>query len=182
MQRFIIPTLVLVLAATAGFYSQRYFLADNDSLPAKMPVAKTSVIGKTRPDFSYKDIEGDMRQAKEWDGKVLLVNFWATWCPPCKKEIPAFIALQEQYAEKGFQIIGIALDDEESVKDYADSMGMNYPVMAAEVDAIQLARDYGNRVNALPFSAFIDRSGKIVKIKAGGLSKAATEKIILPLL
>ncbi len=182
MQRFIIPTLVLVLAATAGFYSQRYFMTDTDSLPATMPAAKTSVIGKTRPDFAYKDIEGDMRQAKEWDGKVLLVNFWATWCPPCKKEIPAFIALQEQYAEKGFQIIGIALDDEEAVKDYADSMGMNYPVMAAEVDAVDLARQYGNRVGVLPYSAFIDRNGKIVNVKAGGLSKKAAEQIILPLL
>ena len=182
MQRFIVPLIVLILAATAGFYSQRYFMADNTSLPAQMPAQKANVIGQTRPDFSYKDIEGNMRSAKEWDGKVLLVNFWATWCPPCKKEIPAFIALQEQYADKGLQIIGIAIDDEDSVKDYADSMGMNYPVMAAEVNAIQLARDYGNRVSALPFSAFVDRKGKIVKIKAGGLSKESAEKIIQPLL
>jgi len=182
MQKFFVPLLVLIIAATAGFYSQRYFMAGETSLPAPMPAAKSNVIGQQRPDFSYTDIEGDVRSAKEWDGKVLLVNFWATWCPPCKKEIPAFIALQEQYADQGFQIIGIAIDDEESVKDYADSMGMNYPVMAAEVDAIQLARDYGNRVNALPFSAFVNREGKIVKIKAGGLSKEIAEKIIQPLL
>ncbi len=178
MKRWIIAIIVLAVAGAAGFYGQQYFMAKKPQAAA----AKSSVIGQPRPDFRYKDIEGNMRSASEWDGKVLLVNFWATWCPPCKKEIPAFIEIQEQYKDKGFQIVGIAMDDEDSVKDYADTMGMNYPVMAAEIDAVELSRRYGNRISALPFSVFVDRSGKIVATKAGGMNKQMVEKIIQPLL
>ena len=150
-------------------------------MPA-MPAGQVSVIGQPRPEFALTDIDGKLRNIKEWDGKVLLVNFWATWCPPCKKEIPAFMALQEDYAEQGFQVIGIAIDDEQAVRDYADTMGINYPVMAAELDSMEIARRYGNRINALPFSAFVTRDGKIALTQPGELSREDTEKIIKKLL
>ena len=179
MNRWTLVAIILTIAGSAAYYGQQYFMAEKQPAPA---ATKSSVIGQVRPDFRYKDIEGNIRSASEWDGKVLLVNFWATWCPPCKKEIPAFIEVQEQYKDRGFQIVGIAMDDEDSVRDYADTMGMNYPVMAAEIDAVELSRQYGNRVSALPFSAFVDRNGKIIAIKAGGMNKQAVEKIIQPLL
>jgi thiol-disulfide isomerase/thioredoxin len=113
---------------------------------------------------------------------VLLVNFWATWCPPCKKEIPAFITLQDQYGTQGFQVIGVAIDDQQAVKDYADTVGINYPVMAAELDSLDIARRYGNRINALPFSVFVGRDGKIVVTRPGEISHEYTEKIIQSLL
>ena len=182
MKNKLIFVVVLIVAGAAGFGLQRMLInQDNQNLAAEIPAA-IDVIGQARPEFALQDIEGKMRNISEWDGKVLLVNFWATWCPPCKKEIPDFMALQDQYGEKGFQIIGVAIDDEESVKDFADTLGMNYPIMAAELAAMEIARRYGNRIGALPFSTFVDRSGTIQHTKAGELSKAETEKIIQSLL
>ncbi len=174
---------ILIIAGATGFGLQRVLTShETQNLPIVLPPTDTSVIGKLRPPFELKDIEGKTRNMAEWDGKVLLVNFWATWCPPCKKEIPAFIELQEQYGTQGFQVIGLAIDDEESVRDYADTMGINYPIMAAELKAMEIARIYGNRVNALPFTAFVDREGKIIQTRPGEISKIYAEKIIKKLL
>jgi thiol-disulfide isomerase/thioredoxin len=175
--------LVIVIAGGAGFGLQRYLQQGEHELTADMPAVATSkVIGQMRPTFEITDLEGQLRNISEWDDQVLLINFWATWCPPCKKEMPAFIELQEQYAEQGFQVIGIALDDQQSVQDFADTIGVNYPLLIAEYDGIDLSRSYGNHVGALPFSAFINRQGKVVSTHMGELSKTQVEEIIKPLL
>ena len=183
MKNIILFSIVIIIAGGAGFGLQRYLQHDDHQLAPIIPKASSSeVIGTQRPDFVLKDLNDEMRNIDEWNGKVLLVNFWATWCPPCKKEMPAFIELQDQYAEQGFQVIGIALDDEDAVSAFADTLGVNYPVMAAEYDGLLLSREYGNRIGALPFSVFVDRSGKIVSTKAGELTKAQIESVIQPLL
>ena len=184
MNKNIILILAMIVAGLAGFGLQRAMINhDNQNLIPELPEAKVaSIIGQQRPDFGLKDIEGQMRKISEWDGQVLLVNFWATWCPPCKKEIPAFMELQTEYADQGFQVIGIAIDDEEAVKDYADTMGINYPVMAAELAAMEVSRWYGNRLNALPYSAFVGRDGIISFTKPGELTKQQVEQIIKPML
>ena len=175
--------LVLIIAGVAGFGLQRAWINhQNQNLTPELPEQQASVVGQPRPDFALQDIEGQMRNINEWDGKVLLVNFWATWCPPCKKEIPAFMELQDLYADKGFQIIGVAIDNEQDVKDFADTMGINYPIMAAELAAMEISRRYGNRINALPFSAFVNRDGTITHVKAGEISREDTETIIQSLL
>jgi thiol-disulfide isomerase/thioredoxin len=183
MNRNFIIILALIVAGAAGFGLQRAMInQENQNLAPEMPSGQVSVIGEPRPEFALQDLEGKLRNIKEWDGKVLLVNFWATWCPPCKKEIPAFMALQDQYGEQGFQVIGVAIDNEQAVRDYADTMGINYPVMAAELDSMDIARAYGNRINALPFSAFVSRDGKIALTRPGELSHEDTEEIIRSLL
>jgi len=139
-------------------------------------------MGKQRPGFSMKDMDGKLRNADEWNGKVLIVNFWATWCPPCRKEIPAFIELQDQYGDQGLQFVGIAIDDKDKVQDYIDTMGINYPVLVGEIDAIDLAKRYGNRFGALPFTAVVDRSGKIVFIQRGEFKHDLMIEKITPLL
>jgi len=183
MKKIIQFALVIIIAGGAGFGLQRYMQNDSRQLAPIIPKAvNNEVINTIRPAFELKDLEGQMRNVDEWNGKVLLINFWATWCPPCKKEMPAFIELQEQYAEQGLQIIGIALDDEESVQDFADTLGVNYPVMAAEYEGLELSRAYGNHIGALPFSVFVNRDGKIVLTQAGELSKQHIEQIIKPIL
>ena len=135
-----------------------------------------------RPAFSMVDIDGRLRKAEEWDGKVLLINFWATWCPPCLKEIPLFVELQEKYRERNFQIIGIAIDDENAVRDFALRYDINYPVIAADEPAVELTRRYGNRDVLLPYTVFVDADSNIVAAKAGLMSGKEVESIILPLL
>ena len=90
--------------------------------------------------INLPDVFGNIHSISEWQGKILIINFWATWCPPCRKEIPEFIALQEQYSAKGLQFIGIAIDDQDSVQEYLVSTKINYPMLIGGVTGIALAQ------------------------------------------
>ncbi|MFO7593898.1 MAG: TlpA disulfide reductase family protein, partial [Pseudomonadota bacterium] len=79
--------------------------------------------------FTLPDLEGEERSLDQWKGQVVMVNFWAPWCPPCREEVPAFIALQEKYADQGFTIVGITLDTRANAQTFADTMGINYPIL-----------------------------------------------------
>lgn len=135
-----------------------------------------------RPDFSLLDLQGKLRSNSEWDGKVVIVNFWATWCPPCLQEIPDFIDLQEQYAKRGLQFIGIAIDDPDKVQRFVNNQGINYPVFVGNQQPIEIATKFGNRIGALPFTVIINREGDIVFRQIGGMDKQKTKQVILSLL
>ncbi|MFO7593617.1 MAG: TlpA disulfide reductase family protein, partial [Pseudomonadota bacterium] len=117
-----------------------------------------------------------------WKGQVVMVNFWAPWCPPCREEVPAFIALQEKYADQGFTIVGITLDTRANAQTFADTMGINYPILIAEEEGIDIAARYGNKVGALPYTALLDRQGNIVFTHRNELSFEEAEKAVQPLL
>ena len=148
----------------------------------KISTNKTTSLATVRPLFKLQDLEGKTRDVKEWDGQVLLINFWATWCPPCRKEIPAFIELQEKYKDKGFKIIGIALDEKQAVIDFTDPMGVNYPVLMAEQEGIKLSKAYGNSLGVLPFTVVVDRKGNIIHRQRTELSFEQVESMIKPLI
>lgn len=179
-------TVIAVVGVVAGIAAnQLYAKQQASSMPDKQQVKKvTSTTKKStyRPNYTLKDIEGKSRSASEWDGKVVVVNFWATWCPPCRREMPAFIKFQEAYASKGFTFVGIALDEKSAVVDFTDPMGMNYPILMAEQEGIQLSQDYGNRLNTLPFTVILDRKGNIVKHFSREVDYEGLEAIIKPLL
>jgi thiol-disulfide isomerase/thioredoxin len=144
--------------------------------------ASDGVIGIHRPEFSLPDLEGRKRVISEWDGKVLVINFWATWCPPCRKELPAFVQLQEKYARRGLQFIGVAIDEKDKVIDFTDTFGVNYPILVGDLEAIDISKAYGNRFGALPYTVITDRNGTIVFVQRGELLQEVAEKTILPLL
>lgn len=135
-----------------------------------------------RPDFRLPDHTGVERSVSEWDDKVMVLNFWATWCSPCLKEIPEFIELQTEYGARGLQFVGIAIDDLDNVVRYMGEAGINYPILIGQMDAIELATRYGNRVGALPFTAVVDHGGPVVFSKAGALTLEEARSIIEPLL
>ncbi len=141
-----------------------------------------SVINTTRAEFSLPDLAGKQHSISEWDGKVMLLNFWATWCPPCRREIPAFIELQEQFGPQGFQVIGVAIDERDAVEDYADGLGVNYPMLIGNNNALDISAAYGNRFGQLPYSLIIDRQGIIRFVGKRELSFEDIEKQIKPLL
>ena len=178
MQKTILFVLVAVLGLAAGVAVQKYMQ------PASTSVAEKPAQGvpASAPAFTLKDLEGTLRSSKEWQGKVVMVNFWASWCPPCRREIPAFIRLQETYAEQGFVIVGIALDNRQNVVDFSDPLAINYPILLAEEEGIALARAYGNQLGVLPYTVIVDRTGKIVYTHRSELTYEVAEEVIKPLL
>ncbi|NNJ98488.1 MAG: TlpA family protein disulfide reductase [Gammaproteobacteria bacterium] len=168
MKKILIFIVAMAVAGAAGFGLQRYLSTNNQAIA---PQADSAIIGSQRTEFAMMDIDGNTRNIKDWDGQIILLNFWATWCPPCLKEIPDFIEVQEHFNNRGFQIVGIAVDDEDDVREFAADKAMNYPVMAGETEAIELSKKYGNSIGGLPYSAIIDKNGKITHTITGELSK-----------
>lgn len=132
-------------------------------------------------DFNFPNLDGENRSLKQWQGQVVMLNFWAPWCPPCRKETPAFIELQEKYADKGFTIVGITIDTRENAQVFADTMGINYPILIAEDKGIALARNYGNKIGVLPYTAIIDRQGRVVSTHRSEVTLEEAEKTLAKL-
>ena len=180
---------IALLAGGGGFYLQRHFAAQTPpSIPDDMTALPRAAmdglqIGALRPVFSLPDLDGQLHAIEEWDGKVVLLNFWATWCPPCVREVPEFVRLRADYADKGLEIIGIAIDRADAVKAFAAQMEINYPLLHGQGEASEVARNYGNRIGTLPYSVLIDRDGKIQYVHAlGELDYDTVETLIKPLL
>jgi thiol-disulfide isomerase/thioredoxin len=131
---------------------------------------------------SFKDLDDKAQPLKQWQGKVLVLNFWAPWCPPCREEIPDFIKLQDKYRERGLIFVGVALDEKIKVQAFVDEMAINYPILLGEMEAVDLAKKLGNRLGGLPFTVVIDRNGGIVTSEVGGVTQARLEQLVLPLL
>jgi thiol-disulfide isomerase/thioredoxin len=163
-----------VLGAVSGFAWRAYDAAGRPEIPT--PVKSVEVVD-VLPSFSYQDLEGRQRGNREFRDKVVVINFWATWCPPCREETPAFVALQEAFADE-VQFIGIAIDDEEPVREFADAYAMNYPVLLGDVEAIALSRRLGNRYEGLPFTVVAAPGGSVVLRHAGGLKRDKLEPLL----
>lgn len=134
------------------------------------------------PEFSFPDLNGTSQISTQWQGKIVVLNFWATWCPSCLKEIPAFMALQTQYGEK-VQFIGIALDDLEAVKTFQQKTAVNYPLLiSGDFAGFQLAKKLGNLISAIPYTVIVDNSGQVVYRHSGEMSANELQAVISPLL
>jgi thiol-disulfide isomerase/thioredoxin len=130
------------------------------------------------PAITFNDLDGKPVSLAQYHGKLLLVNFWATWCAPCLKEMPLLINAQKQYGARGLQIIGPAMDEAKDVKELAAKLGVNYPVMADFASADAAMSTLGNKQGALPFSVLIDAKGMIVKTVLGGLHEDDLDALI----
>lgn len=124
------------------------------------------------------DQYGKSQAMAQWRDKVLVLNFWATWCAPCREEIPDFIAVRSRYLAKNVEIVGIAIDAATPVAAYAQKMRMPYPVLIGEGGALTLARALGNSSGALPYSVVINADGKIILRHLGRLPRAKLEAIL----
>jgi thiol-disulfide isomerase/thioredoxin len=174
MKNALIFIIVTVLAGAAGFSLQQYLATENTAAAAQI----NPLIGQPRPEFAMLDLDGKLRNIKEWDGQIVLLNFWATWCPPCMREIPGFIELQQELSGKGFQIVGVAVDDEAAVREFATKNKVNYPLLPGDSEAIELANKYGNRIGGLPYSVLIDKDGNIRDTISGELDKSRLESLL----
>ena len=173
-------------SSTAGYFLYQYYFqpapnAADLNQPARV-ITPRDVTGQLRPEFSLPDLQGEIRHIREWDGQVIAINFWATWCLPCLKEIPEFITLQNKYSKQGLQFLGIALQSAEEVRDFVQSQGINYPVLVGDLKVIDLATALGNDMGTLPYTVIIDRQQRVSFIKNGQLDRAQAEAVITALL
>ena len=143
---------------------------------------ESTLVGQARPDFTLPDIDGLKRTVSTWDGKVLVLNFWASWCAPCLEEIPAFVDLQRTYEEQGLQFVGIAVEDIQPVKEFLDIIPINYPILVHPRKTIPVAESYGNEYGILPYTVVVDREGIIAHTQLGAISFEDTEALIKKLL
>ncbi len=176
---------IAAIVAAAGHQSQ----ANEDKSPPGPVVVENPYIkpvkpllGAIRPDFELPELNGEMRHVSEWDGKVLVLNFWATWCLPCLSEIPEFIELQEKYHEQGLQFVGIALQSADEIRPYISEVGLNYPSLVGMEEVKAVARSFGNRFISLPYTIVIGRDGLIHYIRSGPLRYEEAEGLISSLL
>ena len=129
----------------------------------------------------FKDLDGKSRRLAEWQGRALVCNFWATWCAPCREEIPLLIAARQKYGPSGVEIVGIAIDNAAKVREYAASFNISYPVLLAEADGLDLMRQLGNSAGGLPYTVIADRRGGLVHRKLGALKQAELDGFLEPL-
>ena len=168
-QNTILMVLASIIALSGGIFV--HSLADKDQQATTSPAIK----------FTLPDISGTQRSLSEWQGKIRIINFWATWCPPCLEEIPEFIKLQAKFKDKNLQFIGIAIEDKQPVEQYLKDNPVNYPMLIGGDEAIKLSQQLGNIVNAVPFSLILNQQGQIIHRQPGELSKEKIIEIITPL-
>src|SRR6185369_4341179 len=130
---------------------------------------------------AFNDLEGKLRRLAEWQGRVAVYNFWATWCAPCREEIPLLIAARQKYGPSGIEIVGIAIDNGHKVREYAASFNISYPIILAEADGLDLMRQLGNSGGGLPYTVVTNRQGSVVHRKLGAFKAADLDAILGPL-
>lgn len=176
-----VPVVLFVISAFVA--NEAIIWYTHNSVPANAATTASPQPFNTRlVDFRLPDTDGVVHDIHEWDNRIKLLNFWATWCPPCLKETPLFVELQEKYQKQGVQFIGVAIDNLNDVKDFMDTYGINYPILIGAEDAIEIAKKYGNRIGALPYSVLINRDGTIVYAQSGEMKREKLESLIKSLL
>ena len=182
MKRGLALAVLALSAGAAGFFLYLGLAGDrlpDDGLPPLPPPPQAAEFA---PAFTLPDIAGTPRSSSEWDGSIRVVNFWATWCPPCIREIPLLMDIQREYGDRGVQVIGIAIDETEAVTEFSAEFAFNYPVLIGQEDALALGNAFLDGFIGLPFTAFTDRNGRILDVHTGELHREQLEEILARLL
>jgi thiol-disulfide isomerase/thioredoxin len=167
----------IALMAGALFYAAQLPVQHSSTSPAPDSHADMADPLAVYPSFSLPDLDGADRNFEEWRGKHTLLNFWATWCAPCRREIPLLKEFQAEHAGKGIEVIGIAVDFPEQVAVYAEQAEFNYPVLIGQEDAMAVAETSGIEFIGMPFTMIVSADGQLLSSHMGEIFEADLEHI-----
>jgi thiol-disulfide isomerase/thioredoxin len=136
------------------------------------------VVPTRLPDFALNDLAGKPVPISAWSGKSLVINFWATWCTPCRHEVPLLKSLASEWAGRGLTVVGIAVDYKDKVQEFAGRFKIDYPLLIGEQDALDVAAKFGMDSPAFPFTVFTDRRGEVVALFVGELHRPQADLIL----
>jgi thiol-disulfide isomerase/thioredoxin len=171
-RKIVLAAVVAVAAAGAGFGANWWRVSERPDADAAGALLATRL----------PDLEGREQALSQWQGKVVVVNFWATWCAPCREEIPMFVRFQDRYRSRGLQFVGIAIDRRDPVARFAQEYQVNYPLLMGHIDTLELSRKIGNRAGGLPFTLVFDRRGRLAGTALGELKEARLEALLASVL
>lgn len=160
--------IIALVAVLAGYY-----LGTGTGVSQLEPPPST---GRPIHELVLADIAGKPQRLDQWRGRILVVNYWATWCPPCRDEMPGFSRLQDRYRDKMVQFVGISIDDPDKIAEFQKETPVTYPLLIADLATMQSSAGYGNRAQALPFTAVFDGEGRLAATRLGRWDEADLER------
>lgn len=167
---------VIVVATVAGLAG--YYTSRTASIPLPTQPPPTADAAERLGKLKLPDLEGKEQSLAQWRGKVLVVNFWATWCPPCRAEIPEFARISKKNASKDVQFVGISMDPADKVIDFKLENEIPYPTLIGDLGTMDLVADLGNRSRGLPFTIILRRDGSPHQVKLGAMPGPELEKAL----
>ena len=181
--------LVACLGAVGGYAAWQIFAKGPPAepeivklMPSKAPPPAANLLGTEAVDFMLPNRAGETRKLSDWRGKTVLINFWATWCGPCREEMPMLEAVYQRLRGRNFDVIGVAIDDPSAIDAFVSEIGVTFPILVADPSALRLTQTYGNALGALPYSVLIDANGTIRYLKTGILHEAELVETVEALL
>lgn len=186
---------VAVIAAAAGFGIYQFGIAPHatteqaststESATPPPPSAEEAEadagaegLPQTLPDFTLANLDGQPQSIRSWEGKSMIVNFWATWCAPCRREIPLLNKIQAEHGAEGFQIVGVAVDFRDDVLKYAKEIGIDYPLLIGEEDGLEAVTKFGRGSLGFPFTVFTDNQQRLVLFHLGEIHPPQAEVML----
>ncbi len=165
--------MIALLGAGLGLFAGQWFEHAHERTPTVPDGVHVLKLGDQRTDLSLTDSAGRTRRLREWNGKLVLINFWATWCGPCREEMPLLDRARARFADKDVEVLGIAMDDRDAVRDFLKIRPVQYPILISDSNSAQDDPSllFGDTRSVLPYSVLIGRDGKLLAQHAGGFSE-----------
>ncbi len=176
ISKLISPLGSIILIICIGLATKHYL--------SSKPIIESTNNASTQALFAaeFPDENGQMQSISQWQGKIIVLNFWATWCPPCREEMPELSALNSEYNNKNVIVLGIAIDEIPLIKEFTEETPVSYPLLAAENGGMELGASLGNNKGVLPYTLIIKPDGSVAKTYFGRITKPLLEETIKTLL
>jgi len=158
-----------------GLATRHYLI--NPSLPESANLSSAALYAA-----NFADADGKPQALRQWQGKITVVNFWATWCPPCREEMPELSRLQDEYRDHGVVVLGISTDDVDKIREFAKEVHVSYPLLAGDMAGMDLAASLGNDKGVLPYTVIIKADGTVAKTYFGRVDQPLLAQTLLPLI